>query len=217
MFSYLKEKNIVIPMYLYRMREKLSLSLEEFFFLMYLYHFGERLLFDAPHIAQDFGCDIRKVMDYVSLLQEKKLIKIDVLKNEKNIIEEYISLEPFFDKLTILFKEEVNEKNEKGSKDYEDIFQLLEECFGRSLSSIDREFVKAWFERHYTEEIIKEAIKEAMYNGVGNLKYIDHILYEWNKKGFTCREDIENNKKENHKPKEKVDVCDDDWLDDDEW
>ena len=61
------------------------------------------------------------------------------------------------------------------------------------------------------EEIIKEALKEATYNGVSNLRYIDKIIYEWNKKGYKTVEEIRNNK---FKKEEKVNTffeCD--WLD----
>lgn len=214
LISYLKEKNIVIPMYLYRMRDKFSLSLDEFFFLMYLFHQGEKILFNLPLMASDFGLDVKKIMGYISVLQEKKLINIEVLKNDKNIIEEYISLSPFFDKLTIILKEEVNNKNSNEST--EDVFELIENCFGRSLNSIEREIIKAWFEHNYTEELIKEAVKEAALNGVHNIKYIDRILYEWNKKGFKNKNDVDKNKENFRRAKEKVEVFDCDWLDDEE-
>ena len=119
--SYMKGKNLVIPMFLFRFREKLALSFEEFFFLMYLHHDGEKVLFNSPLIAQEFGCNMKKIMEYVSSLQEKKLIQIEVLKNDKNVIEEYISLEPFFDKLTILLKEDINNQNQNNHE--EDVYE----------------------------------------------------------------------------------------------
>ena len=34
------------------------------------------------------------------------------------------------------------------------------------------------------KDLIKEALKEAILSGVPNFKYIDKIVYEWNKNGI---------------------------------
>ena len=63
------------------------------------------------------------------------------------------------------------------------------------------------------EEIIKEALKEATYNGVSNLRYIDKIIYEWNKRGYKTVQQIRNNKlKKDEKEKEEKVFFDYDWL-----
>ena len=46
------------------------------------------------------------------------------------------------------------------------------------------------------EETIVLALKEAVYNGVNNLRYIDRILNEWAKKGIKTKEDLERDKAE---------------------
>jgi len=72
-----------------------------------------------------------------------------------------------------------------------------------------------------SEELIKEAIKEATFNGVSNLRYIDKILYEWGKAGIKTAQDVENNRKKRAKIKEENtsdvnidDIVDWDWFDD---
>ena len=66
-----------------------------------------------------------------------------------------------------------------------------------------------WLDGNYTEEIIEEALKEAIYNGVTNLKYIDKILSEWRKKGIKEKSDI---KTKNKPKKTKKEVFEYDWL-----
>ena len=68
-------------------------------------------------------------------------------------------------------------------------------------------------EKGFSEELILEALKEAEYNGVLNLRYIDKILYEWNRKGFKTVEDV--NKRFNeleNTPIFESSVLDYDWL-----
>ena len=74
-----------------------------------------------------------------------------------------------------------------------------------------------------SEELIKEALKEATFNGVSNLRYIDKILYEWEKAGIKTKEDVlKNNKKRRIKSEEDskkeidLDIMDWDWFDEDE-
>ena len=45
-------------------------------------------------------------------------------------------------------------------------------------------------DKGFKEELILAALKEAVYNGVPNLRYIDKVLYEWNRKGIKMPEDI---------------------------
>ena len=53
--------------------------------------------------------------------------------------------------------------------------------------------------------------KEAVYNGVNNLRYIDKILFEWNKKGYKKSEDIVRSK--NSKDDDYIEeIYDYDWL-----
>ena len=56
------------------------------------------------------------------------------------------------------------------------------------------------------------ALKEAVYNGVTNLRYIDKILYEWKKKGIKSKEDIEKERANFKKKSSKGEVFDYDWL-----
>ena len=86
-------------------------------------------------------------------------------------------------------------------------------------SPIEYEIIKAWLDSGANEDLIKEAFKEATYNGVSNLRYIDKIIYEWGKKGFKTMDDVNNylesnrkDKKSNKLRKEEENILDYDWL-----
>ncbi len=209
----LQARNIVIPLYLYRVYDKLKISLEEFIFLMYLYNQGNKILFNPKAIEKDLAIDVKKVMVIISKLTDSKLIDLEVIKNEKNISEEYISLDNFYQKVSLLIADEVN--NCEG--DASNIFELIEKEFVRTLSPMECEIIQAWVDSGINEELIKEAVKEATFNGVSNLRYIDKILYEWGKKGIKTKEDVEKNRTNYKEQKEdKLKVFEYDWLDDDE-
>ena len=208
----ISSKNIVIPMYIYKLLPKLDIDFETFFFLMYLYNLDERIIFNPQKIADEFGITIKEVLLYVDTLSSKKLISFEIIKNDKNVSEEYLSLKYFYDKISLLLMDE-----EKETTIYDNsIFDLIEKEFGRVLSPIEYEIIKAWHENGISDELIKEALKEATFNGVSNLRYIDKILYEWQKKGFKNAKDVENNRKKFHKKNDKVEVFEYNWLEDDE-
>ena len=211
MLDILQSKNIVIPLYLYRIYNKLNIKLDEFIFLMYLYNQGNNILFNLNLIEKDLGLDVKDVMAIISSLTDNNLIHLDVIKNDKKISEEYISLDDFYQKISLLIMEDVNNSG------HEEIFQIIEKEFARTLSPIEYEIVKAWTESGISEELIKEALKEATFNGVSNLRYIDKILYERSKKGIKNKEDVEKNRTSHKENKEeKLEVFEYNWLDDDE-
>ena len=101
------------------------------------------------------------------------------------------------------------------------VFDMIEREFGRTLGPIEIEIIKAWLSNNMSEDIIKEAVKEAVFNGVSNLRYIDKILYEWGKLGLKTVKDVENmrNKRNNKSDKDEdidMDIVDWNWFDDEQ-
>lgn len=208
-----KGKNIIIPMYIYRIFPSLGISADEFLFLMFLNSKGQNYIFDVKELSEEFFTDIKTIMKYISVLQDKKLLELKVVKNENNIMDEYICLDLFYEKVSLNLVENINKKTENTTT----IFNILEQELGKQLTPIEFEIVKAWKESNYSDEIIKEAIREAVLNNVPNLRYIDKILYEWAKKGIKTKEDVERNRKQ-YKEKDKnkiqkLDLFDYDWMD----
>ena len=97
------------------------------------------------------------------------------------------------------------------------VFDIFEKELGRTLSPMEYEIINGWLDVPFKEELIISALKEATYNGVSNLRYIDKILYEWKKKGINSKEDIEKNRNDfqNRKVESKP-LFDYDWLNDNE-
>ena len=215
MVQLIKERNIVIPMYRYKLFPKLNIDLETFLFLMYLYNLGEKIIFNPNNLSNEFGISLEKLLIYIDKLTSTNLINFEIIKNDKNISEEYLSLSFFYEKISMLLMENSNKLCED-SIDVT-IFDIIEKEFGRVLSPIEYEIIKAWTESNISKELIVEALKESVFNGVTNLRYIDKILYEWQKKGIKTKEDVEKNRKKFKEEKDKkIEVFEYNWLEDDE-
>ena len=214
LLNVVKSNDIIIPLYIYKEFNKLNIDYETFIFLMFLYSKGNKISFDINKLSEEFYTDTKKIMEYVSILQKNKLIEIKVIKNDRNISEEYIYLDFFYEKIALNI---VNEESTSESLDEKDeIFGILEKEVGLQLSFVEVEIVKAW---NYDKDIIKEAIKEAVKNNVASIRYIDKVLYSWAKKGIKTVKDLDRTQKgykEKDNKEQKVDVFDYDWMEDDE-
>ena len=216
-----KQGNMVIPLYLLQHFKDLKLKLEEFIFLMYLYNLGDNFVFDPTKFSNDLNMTLVEVMSFIEVLTDKKFIRVESKKNDKGVMEEFIIMDDFYSKLTLITIDEVNKETNDASKS--DIFEVIQKEFGRTISPIEFEIIKAWIESGINENVIKEAVKEATFNGVSNLRYIDKILYEWGKLGVKTVEDVDKNRmKRNNTNKNQVnedvdmDVIEWNWFDDDE-
>ena len=199
-----KEKSLIIPNFLLINYKSLNINEKELIFISYLISLKE-LIFDIESFSNDLNYNKEEVMNIISSLEEKKLIEV-VVKKENNIIKEYIALDNLYNKVL---------NNTLDTEEKEDtplVYEKIEEEFGRTLSPIEYETIKRWIDSGIKEELIYEALKEAILNGVTNLKYIDKILYEWNKKGITKKSDLG---KKNIKEESK-ELFTYDWLDSNE-
>ena len=206
--NYLKEKKIILPLYFLKMYKDFDLNTEELVLLIYLYD-KDGCIFDPMVIAKDLNIDFMKVMMDVSTLTDKNLVNVNTVKNDKGIMEEVFDLSGLFDKISMIIISDLNEKEENDIN----IHELIEKEFNRKLSPLEHDLIDEWENNNFDKNLIKEAVREASINGVSNLRYIDKILIDWNKKGYKVPSDI---KKDEELIKDKVEVFNCDWLNDDE-
>lgn len=205
----LKNINFQIPKELLFNYKKLDISDSEFIIIIYLVN-QLNDVYNPKQIANDLNLNLNDVLEIINSLCEKNIIKIDI-KKVNNIRSEVINLDSLYEKLAFSITE-VEEKNDNQDSS---LYSVFENEFGRTLSPMEFEIINGWIEAGYSEELIKLALKEAIYNGVSNLRYIDKIIYEWGKKGIKTREDVEKNRKQfkNNSNKSK-ELFDYDWLND---
>ncbi len=211
--SLLKEKPVVIPKLLLRTYKKINITEEELIMLICLIGIGDKVPYNPNIFETELGMDKFQAMQHLNDLSEKGLINIKVENNKSGKKQEYIYLDFLYRKL---FNQILDDTEEDTKTKGNDIFTLFETELGRTISSMEIEIIKEWLQDGYGEELIKEALKEAIYNDVRNLKYIDRILYNWKIKGIKTKEDVLKNKKnfrKNTKPIEPI--YDYNWLEDD--
>lgn len=205
----IKEKTYNVPSFILKNYEKLNLTAEEVLVLIVLYNHYGKISYDINKLLEEINLEKYKLMQIISSLEEKKIISIDLITNSKGLKEEYISLELLYDKIVNIYLDVKEETSENA-----DIYSAFEKELGRTLSPMEYEIIKGWVMDKFSDELIILALKEAVYNGVNNLRYIDKVLYGWRKKNIKNKQDIIKDKEKfKNRQKENIEVFDYNWLD----
>ena len=201
----IKEKDITFPRLL--LLHYKDLKLDDLELIIVIYILNSSLEFNPKKMSEDLRITLQEVLMKIDSLSNKDILKIE-LKKINNIRQEFINIDSLYNKLSyFVINEEIQEKT--------NIYDIFEKEFGRTLSPMEYEIINGWLNDGMNEDIVVQALKEAIYNGVSNLRYIDKILYEWKNKGLTTIQKIEQNKT-NFNKKEKKELFDYNWLDDEE-
>ena len=193
----LKNGTITVPKLLLTNYKKLKITEKELILIIYL---SDSIDFDPEKISKDLNIKIPDVLKMIDNLTKKDILKIEMTKG--SVVSEIINMDELYNKLALSI---INEKEEKKTTIYDEI----ESEFGRTLSPVEYQIIGAWLDDNYSEEIIEEALKEAVFSDAKSLKYIDRILSSWRSKGIKNKEDI---KRKPQNKKTKKEVFEYDWL-----
>ena len=206
----LKLRPIVIPRILLNNYRLFNITDSEFIVIMVLLSYGDKITYNPEEFAREVRMSKHEVMSIIDSLCDKNIISLVVEKVNKKTYE-YLSMELLYQKLfNIVANDEKHEKEEIDNS----IFSVFEKELGRTLSPMEFEQIKEWITSGNSNELIICALREAVLNGVGNLRYIDSILNDWRKKGYKKQEDVKKDREIYRSKKSKVEVFDTDWLND---
>ena len=208
----LKEQPIIIPKVLFKYYKKLNITEKELILLICIINKGNKIIYNPSFFTEEIDLDKYKAMQLLNDLAEKGIIEIKIENKKSGKKEEYIYLDFLYNKiLNLLIDLQLGSNKIIDSN----IFAVFEQELGRTLSPMEVEIIKEWIHDGIAEELIKEALKEAIINNVRNLKYVDRILFNWRSKGFKTKADILKDKKNYRKPQKKVEtIYDYNWLED---
>ncbi len=173
--------------------------------------------FDCSKIAKNLGLSEEDVMTSFNNLIVKGIIEYKTIR-ENGMIKEIISIDKFYNNIALKL---TNQNNKEVSNNIYDIFQKE---LVRSLSPTEYEYINNWLERGLSEDLIIGALKEAVLSGAKNFRYIDRVLFDWQKKGYRSMNDVESAKKKMTKVSTEItsnndtnpEYFDYDWLNDDD-
>lgn len=127
------------------------------------------------------------ISKWIKDLEEKNYIQIDYIKQGKEIKQRKIKIIGI-NKYLEGYQQKIKENKEEEERKYikENIFELVENNLGRTLSPIETEIIGTW---DYEYEIIELAVKEAILHNAKTIKYIDRIIFNWKQNKVETIED----------------------------
>ena len=200
----LKEKKFIVGTHLIKQSFNIKLTLEEFLLLVYFEN-ADTSIFDVELISKNMGISEESIMNAFNLLMSKKLISFESGKDSEGRIIDEVSLDNFYSMI----------EEENKEIDTDSLFEKFESEFARTLSSSEYEYINSFLQLGFSEELILGALKEAVYNGATNMRYIDTILHSWKKKGYKTMEDVKNNLVKDVENDDE-EIFDYDWLNNNE-
>ena len=211
-----KERKFVVTDVLLKLAKIKELSLTEFLVLMYLdNNYSDS--FEIELMSDSINLDAEICLESFNSLLMKGLVSLDSKMDENDKYKEYVSIDNIY--------KIVDLEEEKVTSEESEIFKVFEEELGRTLSQTELALINGWLMSGTKEELIISALKEAIFNGVTSFRYIDKIIYEWEKKGLKSAEEVndylKNRRTERKKDNKIIDkreqeVLDYDWLNDDD-
>lgn len=150
------------------------------------------------YFAKLYDVSERTVRSLLKNLKDKNYILIDYVyyQNTNEIDKRYISIvgmENIFQTcgknlprgVENFFLANIDNNTSINNSD-ENIFDFIQRKFGRMLSPCEFEVIRTW---SYDLELLKLAVEEAINHGAKSIKYIDKILYDWEKSGVKTLDD----------------------------
>lgn len=182
-FNTLKEKDFIIKSYLLKVAISLNLDLNDFILLVYLTNQEEPSL-NIENIKKYTYLSEDAIMESYTKLLAINLIEVTMKKDGNGLVREVINLDNIIKNIT----SDITREHKQSEKT--NLFSLFEREFVRPLSPMEYEIINEWIRSGVSEELISEALKEAIFNGVKSLRYIDKILISWKDKGYKSASDV---------------------------
>ena len=122
------DNHYTLPKYVLSYAKDLNLDINSFILLIYLLNGKNGSSFNYKNIMKDINLNEKELLDAISVLKCKKLLSIEMKKNDFGVLEELINISSFYD---IVFSKMLNES--KNDIDRKDIYEEFEREFGRTL------------------------------------------------------------------------------------
>ncbi|PYI54866.1 DnaD domain protein [Paenibacillus flagellatus] len=193
----MREGGVSVPALLLRLYKAMKLSDTEAMLLIQLLAFKEKegKEFPTPEELQSrMSAPPEQVIRALQRLMKDDLLQIDEDTDPvTGVMGERYNLMPMYRKLAAAWLEESRQnaaaaqaaKKERpapAKPDADDMFTVFEKEFARPLTPMECETITQWLDRDkHPEELIRFALKEAVFAGVINFRYIDRILLEWSR------------------------------------
>ncbi|EHI68622.1 DnaD domain-containing protein [Streptococcus ictaluri] len=194
-----KSGNLVLPSALLFHYKDIFKSSDDFLVWQFFYLQNSTKLEDlAPsQIANALGKSVAEVNKAISSLTSQDLLDMKTIELAGEI-EIIFDASPVLVKLDQLIEEEQADSQEvqTNPNQFKSLVEEFERELGRFLSPFELEDLEQTIKGDKADpELIREALREAVFNGKTNWKYIQAILRNWRKEGISTLKQVQERKR----------------------
>lgn len=137
-------------------------------------------------IADHLGAETDQIYDLIQQLSNDQFLKQTLEKNEQGKEETHYDFSPLWHKLARLLEKGRQQKQHAQQQNQrQKLFTAIQADFGRVLNPTEMSIVNDWLDKdHYDPQVIELALRETVFSGNYNFRYMDRILASWEQKGL---------------------------------
>lgn len=200
----LKTRPVVIRRELFDHYNDLGLSEKDLVILIKLIYASEtsNKQPSIDYLSKGSEMEPREITSIIQNLIQRDLLELQVKKDEEGKFTEYMNLDSFYDKLSMMLTQEQSENKKTQSQlNFKDLFQYIEQLFARPLSPYEIETLNQWIDvDQHDFSLIRAALDEAYSHNKLSFKYVDRILLNWKKNNVTTTEESKKIREKFNKP-----------------
>ncbi|MCM0595658.1 DnaD domain protein [Weissella uvarum] len=205
--------DVSISNYLLNHYQDLGMTNDELLVYIQLKNQAEHLPdIDLQQMSHNLGWSTETINNLIEQLRSKNFIDLNSQRDAQGRMTTSIDFSPLYNQIMTKQGEytqstasqrvkshgevmaTTNAQNDQPTRT--DIYNMIEQEFGRPLSSMELQTVRDWFDiDHFRPDFIKAALQEAVVNNALNLRYIETILVTWQKKNYHSLNDVYNERK----------------------
>lgn len=198
--SAFQQGNLVLPSALYLHFQEIFSSSEDFLVWQFFYLQNTTALeeIEPSQIAESIGKTVSEVNRIMSHLTEQGLLQYKTIELNGEI-EAIFDASPALEKLDELLGANLSQQpTTKASQNVlKDLVETFQQELGRLLTPFEIEDLTKTIQEDKTNpDLVKAALREAVFNGKANWKYIQAILRNWRREGITTLAQVEAKREE---------------------
>ncbi|WP_028561243.1 DnaD domain-containing protein [Paenibacillus pinihumi] len=198
--SFMQEGGVYTPLLLLQTYHELGLTDTELLLLLQLMGFKQAEGVDFPtpeQLAERMGKTTQEIGQLLRRLMKEGMLMIDEHRDPVSGMQyERYNWSGWMDQAVELYLSRARSgKQESASQagteeappvSEVNLYTLFEQEFGRPLSPMELDMISGWLdEDKFSDELIRFALKEAVFAGKLYFRYIDRILLEWGRNRIT--------------------------------
>ncbi|MDY3024667.1 DnaD domain-containing protein [Streptococcus hyovaginalis] len=189
----MKQGNLVLPAAILFHYRDIFQSADDFLVWQFFYfqNTSQKEEMASSEIAESIGKTISDVNRIIARLTNQELLDVKTIEMGGEI-EMIFDTSPAFQKLDSLIEPKKESAKSSSGNAYKDLVMDFEKEFGRYLSPFElQDLEKTVTDDGVDPDLIRQALREAVFNGKINLKYINGILRNWKRDGITTVRQVE--------------------------